>query len=282
MNHSYCAESFVVVEAATGGILSKKNENTKRQVASLTKVATVLLALDWARAEQVDLETPFPVGEDAISGGVNPLNLREGDQISVRDAMFASMMASDNTSAYVLAEAIGSEVDPGLSGDDAVGLFVEMMNGMAKSLGMAQTEFVNPHGLDGETDLGASTAADMARLTMAAYRDPQFISFVSEKEYEVSFERGGEVHSVRLINTNELVGSRGVDGVKTGTTWRAGACLIASATRNDQRIIVVVLKAENRFQESVILLNRGWETWDNWSARGGGIETKERLRIDSK
>ena len=275
------AESHIVVDAKTGFVLLSKDENTPREVASLTKVATVLAALEWVTEKGAELSIMMPVSKSAVSGGVNPLKLQLGDSLSIESALFAAMMASDNTSAYVLAEYVGSEMAPGNDGDVAVGVFVERMNRLASDLVMSSTRFVNPHGLDGATTRGKSTAADMARLTIHAYEEPGFSRLVSEKEKEIVFFRDGNPVAIRVNNTNALVGSRGIDGVKTGTTSRAGACLITSsvgAGENDSaRLISVVLKADDRFRESVILLSDGWQARGEWLAKGGEIGENESL-----
>ena len=275
------AESHIVVDAETGYVLLSKDANSPREVASLTKVATVLAALEWVSENGAELSVLIPVSKSAVSGGVNPLNLQSGDSMSMESALFAAMMASDNTSAYAMAEYVGAQMAPGHEGDAAVAVFVERMNRLASDFGMSSTRFVNPHGLDGDKMRGKSTAADMARLTIYAYRAPGFSRLVSESEKEVVIFRDGNPIEIRLNNTNQLVGSRGIDGVKTGTTSRAGACLIASSVGagelDSARLIAVVLKAGDRFRESVILLNDGWQARGEWLAEGGQIGKNESL-----
>tara|TARA_R110000850_G_scaffold275678_2_gene415355 strand:+ start:5695 stop:6618 length:924 start_codon:yes stop_codon:yes gene_type:complete len=283
---SVAAESHIVVDAETGYVLLSKNAVTPRQVASLTKVATVLLALRWMDGEEVESTELMPVTSDAVSAGVNPLHLLPGDMISIESALWASMMASDNTSAYVLAEYIGSHIDSDKSGEEAVAVFVGQMNKLAEASGMEDTHFINPHGLDEAEAQGVSTAADMARLTIFAYRQPKFFQYSAEKEKDVVFYREGSPVVLRLTNTNELVGSRGFDGGKTGTTRRAGACLMASATESGEnasaRLISVVLDAEDRFRESVILMNEAWIVYEKWVAGGQQIGLNESLISGSK
>ncbi|HQW28495.1 MAG: D-alanyl-D-alanine carboxypeptidase [Verrucomicrobiales bacterium] len=284
------AESYLLVDEESGYILSEKNEETPRQVASLTKIATVIIVLEWLQETGGAIGQPVTVIGEAVSGGANPLNLKVGDRLPLESGLYAAMMASDNTSAYAIAAAIGQQMKPGTTGPDAVAVFVERMNLLATRLGLAATRFVNPHGLDGEGAPGTSTAADMARLAIHADRCPDFGRFCREKEHKVTFSREGRVREVTLINTNELVGSRGIDGMKTGTTIRAGQCLIVSAigevevkgVKTKRRLIAVVLKSEDRFREAVLLLNQGWADLEARLVNGGTIDTNDRLLKEVK
>ncbi len=283
---SGAAESHLVVDHESGHILLAKNEENPRQVASLTKIATVMVVLDWIAANGGNMTDLIPVSKEAVSGGVNSLAVKEGDLLPIETALFAAMMASDNTSASALAEAFGKKMDPSVSGRGAMALFVEQMNRLAEELGMSRTRFINPHGLDEENAQGVSTASDMARLAIYAYDHPAFARYCREKERTVTFYRIGEAMEVRLINTNELLGSRGIDGTKTGTTRRSGGCLIASATGDTggggahagRRLIVVVLNSGDRFRDAVLLLSEGWTASASWLAEGGGSETNDHLR----
>lgn len=274
------SEAYLVAEAGEGLVLVAKNESQPRQVASLTKIAAVLVALEWCVEKKIDPEQwTFDVPAAAIRGGANPLGLRGGDVLTLATGLRAAMMASDNTSTHAFAEAIGRE----MSGEgDGVARFVGHMNALAARLGMMDTRFVNPHGLDEGAERGVSTAADLARLSLAALDRPGFLDYGSEREREVSFLRDGQEVKLKLANTNELVASRGIDGMKTGTTRLSGPCLIATATRDlssdggsvTKRLVVVVLAAEDRFREAVLLLDQGWSILGGV----GGGETKERLR----
>lgn len=280
------AESHLVVEVSDGGILVAKNESQPRQVASLTKIASALVALEWCIEQSVDPgKWSFAVPSAAIRGGANPLGLKAGDQLSLETGLYAAMMASDNTSTHAFAEAMGREMIPGTEAGKGVGVFVERMNALAARLGMKDTHFVNPHGLDEAAEKGVSTAADLGRLALAAIERPGFLDYASAPERTVSFLRGDQSVSVKLTNTNELVGSRGIDGMKTGTTRLSGPCLIATATRDlpiggvtaTRRLLVVVLDAEDRFREAVLLLDQGWSAL----ASGGESDPKQRLRKEA-
>ena len=280
---SHAAECHLVADQTTGRILLSKNETQPRQVASLTKIASVLLALEWCEESSVDpAKWSFTVPSAAIRGGANPLGLKAGDELTLETGLFAAVMASDNTSAHAFAEAIGGQMSQGTGVGKGVDAFVERMNALAAGIGMRDTHFVNPHGLDEGTKKGVSTAADLALLAMAAIDRPGFLRYGSERERQVSFLRNGTEVRVKLTNTNELVASRGIDGMKTGTTRLSGPCLIATATRDlpidgvtaTCRLVVVVLDAEDRFREAVLLLDQGWSAL----ASGAESESKQRLR----
>jgi len=265
------AQAYLVVESATGKIFLEKNSLEPRQIASLTKVATVLVALNWLDAAgRSALDKRTIVQENRLAGGANPLRLRAGDEITVETTLYAAVMASDNASAEVLAEYIGRQMSPGKKAWRAVDFFVGKMNQLAASLGMEKTRFVNPHGLEKPNELGVSCARDVAILAMAALRHPGFLRLCSSRERRVSYYRGGKKIVVTLENTNELVGTRGIDGMKTGTTRRAGACLLSTATRKfsgdppgkERRLVAVVLGSQDRFRDSVLLLDSAWKDYE--------------------
>ena len=284
------AESYLVADQASGYILMAKDADTPRQVASLTKIATSVVALEWLGEQGGDTNQTVTIIPEAVSGGVNPLKLEVGDRLVLADAIRAAMMASDNTSAYALAAALGSQMRPGSDPSDAMAAFVEKMNALAARLGMERTHFVNPHGLDGGKTDAFSTASDIARLAIHACDLPDFLNHCREKEYKATIWRGGADLELTIVNTNELVGSRGIDGMKTGTTTLSGPCLVATATRGfssgdataERRLIVVVLKGEDRFREAVLLFNEGWPACEKWLAAGAVIEANDHLRKRGK
>ncbi len=279
------AEAWLVADHASGHVLEAKGEDEPRQAASLVKMAAVLVALEWTDANGGDPAAhEISVPEAALRGGANPLALQAGDEVPLDTALYAAMMASDNTSTYAMAESLGRRMDP--AAESGVAVFVARMNSLAARLGMAKTRFVNPHGLDEGAELGVSTASDLARLAIHALDRADFLRYGSEREREVAFRRGETRIAVRLVNTNKLVGSRGIDGMKTGTTRRAGPCLVASATRDlgigeqtvNRRLVAVVLNSEDRFRDAVLLLDRAWPACVSWLESGGGGDPKQRLR----
>jgi len=284
------AESFIIVDAQTGYILGSKDQDDRRQIASLTKVATAMVVLDWARLTTADLNELVSVpAEAAAVGGVNQTGLMAGDMISMRDLLYASLMASDNISAETLSFHVGRRL-PNPKGLAPSLNFVSHMNGLAYELKMKRTKFTNASGLDHmEKELPHSTAADMARLTRYAYSQSAFAFYVAQQKREIQVFRSGENLAIWLTNTNSLLGQDDIDGVKTGRTSKAGDCIILSADKSPEtkqegtqvlitprRVIVVLLASPDRAAEGLNTIRQGWRLYDAWAA-GGREMQKSRL-----
>jgi D-alanyl-D-alanine carboxypeptidase len=252
------------------------------------------VVLDWAdKRGNGALDAVVSIPPQAFVGiQENNIGFSPGDQITLRDLMYAALVQSDNIAAFTLAAHVGSTIN--IAGGNKkmgpVDIFVTQMNALAQNLKMLKTRFVNPHGIDDNVrSQPYSTAEDLARLTRYAMNKASFRFYVSQKERQISFRHAGKTRSYMLRNTNELVGARGIDGVKTGKTARAGECLILSARRESEvvqqgqytsvyprHIIVVLLGSTNRFGEGAGLLGRGWQLFDQWSA-GGKPMTPEKV-----
>jgi len=289
---AFAAASWIIVDADTGHILGSGNPNGRRQVASLTKIATAMVVMDWAEATGHSLatEVEVPPGVTAI-GGVNPCGLQPGDRVSLRDLMYASMMQSDNHAAHTLAHYVGSRL-PNPQRLSPVDNFTANMNALARKLGMRRTLFLNPHGLDHMTPPPYSTASDLARLTRYAYDHAGFNFYVSQPTREISITGfDGQPRSFLLRNTNELLGQDGIVGVKTGRTARAGDCLILAADRDPlpvtnaqgqkvaipRRLIVVLLGSSDRFGEGLAMVRRGWNLHHSWQSQGRPLTRRSTL-----
>ncbi len=273
--------AYIVVDQQSGQIFASGAPDAKRQVASLTKVATAMVVLDWAEAANQDLNQLATVSPAVMQvQGQNPLGLMPGDQITLRDLLYIALMQSDNQAAQVLAEHVGARL-PRNSGDTPEIAFVVQMNALARSIEMNRTKFMNVHGLDHQQQ-PTSTAADIARLTAFAIRDKGFLFYVSQPTREVTIQRQGQALRYMLRNTNELLGHEGIDGVKTGMTAKAGGCLILSSylppetvqqqggqnVVTPRRIIVVVLGSTDRFGVGFGLVKQGWQQYQTWAAQG--------------
>jgi serine-type D-Ala-D-Ala carboxypeptidase (penicillin-binding protein 5/6) len=276
------AAAYAVMDAASGHIFDAANPDKKLQVGSLTKIATGIVVLDWADVGKQDLGQLATIPNSAAAmEGVNPVGLQPGDRATLRDLLYAALMQSDNIAAQALAEHVGKTL-PGDAKTSASDRFVAQMNALARQLRMERTLFLNAHGLENERKLPYSTAADMARLAQHAMNRSAFRFFVSQPERRITIlHPGGEQSGYLLRNTNELVGTDGIDGVKTGKTRRAGECVIVSAALAPQsvrdgdgyvvtqrRLIVVVLGSTNRFNVAHDLLARGWQMHEQWVAAG--------------
>jgi len=285
------AESYIIVDDVTGHIFEERSPDEKRQIASLTKVATAMVVLDWADTTKSSIaaEVEVPAGITAV-GGMNACGLQPGDRVSLRDLLYAAMMQSDNHAAYTLAYNIGQRL-PNAQRLSPVDNFTAYMNALARKLKMKRTLFLNPHGIDNLEVPPYSTAGDMARLTKYAYSNPAFNFYVSQPSREITIAGpDGMRRAFMLQNTNQLLGQEGIAGVKTGRTTRAGDCLILAASRDPQtvetggqkmaiprRLIVVLLGSADRFGEGLALVRRGWGMHDRWTSEGRLVSKRSSL-----
>jgi D-alanyl-D-alanine carboxypeptidase len=291
------AQAYIVVDSQTGYVLQESKSKDKRQVGSLTKIATAAVVLDWAEEKGGDLNRVVSIPPQAFVGaGENNIGFQPRDETTLRDLLYAALVQSDNIAAFTLAAHVGSTISgatPAPSGSKLtpVDIFVTQMNALAKQLKMERTRFVNPHGVDENVrPVPYSTAEDIARLTRYAMNKASFRFYVSQKERQIAFHRGAKEMHYILRNTNELVGTRGIDGVKTGRTARAGECLVLSANRESEivkqgqgvtifprHLVVVILGSTNRFGEGAGLVAQGWQLYDQWAAAGRLVDPKKML-----
>lgn len=287
-------EHWIVIEAYSGRVLLASGAAEKRPVASLTKIATGAVAVDWAAAVGMDpakviLTVPQTV---TLVGGPNPLGLQPGERISLRDALYAALLGSDNLSALTVADHVGTALAQrrGKSAD-GVAEFVAEMNRLAVALGMSRTKFANPHGLERPRTRAYSTAADIARLSAYAMGRNAFNFIVRQPERQVTVVGlSGASRNYQIRNTNTLIGMTGVLGVKTGTSAAAGSCLAVCMDRDPvvrtrpdgskgvtpRRLITVVLNSPDRFGRTRGLLSQGWGIYDAWLAAGAPVQDRER------
>src|SRR5256714_8595643 len=165
--------AYVIIDAQTGFVLEQVDGRNKRQVGSLTKVATAMVVLDWAEKRAGDLNQIATIPPEAFVGtGENLIGFQPGDRVTLRDLLYAALVQSDNVAAYTLANQVGTALQPVVpeaAKGGPVAIFVGQMNFLAKSLRMERTRFVNPHGIDTNArPMPYSTAADLARLTRYA------------------------------------------------------------------------------------------------------------------
>jgi D-alanyl-D-alanine carboxypeptidase len=287
------ARAFAIVDSQTGYVLAEQASKDKRQVGSLTKIATACVVLDWAEHKHGDLNRVVTLPPEAFVGtGENNVGFQPGDQVALRDLLYAALVQSDNIAAFALAYHVGGDLQSTVAAAGKGGpvqLFVTQMNALAANLKMQRTRFLNPHGID-DREQPYSNALDMARLTRYAMNKAAFRFYVSQRERQISWMSGGKKRGYLLKNTNELLGQNGIDGVKTGRTARAGDCLILSSNREAEirqdgrttyvtprHLIVVVLGSTDRFGEGSALLARGWQLYDQWAATGRQVQPSKTL-----
>lgn len=279
----------MVVEAYSGKVISASGSTTKRPVASLTKMATAIVAVDWANATQTDLgKLTISVPESAmLLGNSTSLGLRVGDTMTLRDALYAALLSSDNIAGFAIAHYVGGQILAGRrQSGDPVAAFVAEMNKFAKAINATDTRFTNPHGLETEKKPGYSTAADMARVSIHAMRR-NAINFIVRQKSRNIIVNG---RTLTITNTNELIGEPGILGIKTGTTNASGPCLATCMDKQPlvrikpdgtkgatpRRLIVVVLNSPDRFGQTRKLLREGWAFYDAWLAAGAPVTDPKR------
>ena len=239
------SKAAIIYDRTTKKIMWGKNENTKRAMASTTKIMTAIIVI-----ENSNLNDIVTISKKSANTGGSRLKISTGDKITVNDLLYGLMLRSGNDAAVALAEYVGGSVEG----------FAKLMNDKAKELELNNTHFVTPHGLDNPDHY--TTAYELAILTDYALQNPLFAKIVNTKTYTLSINGNNRT----IGNTNELLGYLdGVDGVKTGFTGNAMRCLVTSCTRNGNQIITVVLGADTkkqRTQDSIKLINYAFSNYE--------------------
>ena len=232
------SRAAIIYDRNSKEVIYGKEENTKRKMASTTKIMTCMVVL-----EKGELTDTVIVSKKAAGTGGSRVGLKTGDKVSVQDLLYGLMLCSGNDAAVALAEHVGGSVEG----------FADLMNEKARQLNLSNTHFVTPHGLDNEEHY--TTAYELAIMTDNALKNNTFSSIVGTKNITININ--GKPRN--LSNTNELLGSMaGVYGVKTGFTNGANRCLVTSCKRENLDIITVVLGADTkkfRTQDSIKLIN---------------------------
>ncbi len=231
------AKAVLSYDLSADSVIYEKNSSERLPMASLTKVMTAILALE----EGIDKE--YTVSHRAAHIGENAMGLSEGEVLTLGELLYGLLLPSGNDAAEVIAE--GSKY--GRAG------FVKKMNERAKQMGLTDTNFTNPSGLQGDGDQ-YTTTFDLLKLTKIAMNNPDFRRIVGTYEIDIAASKNHK--SYHLLNdTNLLTSYPGVKGVKTGFTWEAGMCLITFLEHKDKTIIAVILNSEDRRQEMKDLLD---------------------------
>lgn len=225
-NIEILSKHCICIERTTEQILFDKDAYTKCPMASTTKILTGIIVI-----ENCDLNERVTISKKAANIGGSTLGILEGQIISVENLLYGLLLRSGNDAAVALAEHISGSVE----------LFSQKMNNKAKEIGLKNSNFITPHGLDNEEHY--TTAYDLAILTNYALKNEIFLKIVGTKQISINI---GNVNRV-LNNTNELLENvDGVYGVKTGFTGNAGRCLVTACKRGKIDIIIVVLGADTK------------------------------------
>lgn len=220
------SRAAVIYDRKSKKVIWGKKENEKRPMASTTKIMTAIVVL-----ENANLSDTVTVSKKSAGTGGSTLGLKTGDKVTVNNLLYGLLMVSGNDAAVALAEYVGGSVEG----------FADKMNQKAKELGLENTHFVTPHGLDMADHY--TTALELAEMADYAMNNEKFAQIVNTKNITISING----RSKSLKNTNELLGNlNGVNGVKTGFTNGANRCLVTSVNRDGMNIITVVLGADTK------------------------------------
>ncbi len=228
------AEKWILVDAATGRVLSENDADSKSLIASTTKIMTALIV-----CEQCNVLDRMRIPKEAVGIEGSSMYLKEGEVLTIQDLLYGLMLSSGNDAAVALAIYCGGTVEG----------FASLMNDKAHALGMTATHFVNPNGLDAPGHY--STARDLAVLAAYAMTNSIFRQTVSTKSVRIGQRT--------LQNHNKLLWQvAGADGVKTGYTQAAGRILVSSATRQGRRLIAVTINDRNDWVDHAALYDEGF------------------------
>lgn len=231
------AQKAILLDSTTGRTLYEKNTTSRSLIASTTKIMTALIV-----CEQCNVLDRMRVPKEAVGIEGSSMYLREGEVLTIQELLYGLMLHSGNDAAVALAIYCGGTVEG----------FAELMNDKARSLGLLDTHFENPNGLDSPDHY--STASDLAVLTAYAMENPIFAKTVSAKTVTIGTRS--------LRNHNKLLWRlEGADGVKTGYTKAAGRILVSSAVRDGRRLIGVTINAGDDWNDHIKLYDEGFSKY---------------------
>ena len=242
---SVSASSAILIEADSGKIIYEKNADERRSMASTTKIMTALVALDCG-----DIQRTVSVSADAIGIEGSSVYLYEDEKLTLEDLIYAMMLESANDAAAAIAIEVGGSIED----------FADLMNKKAEALGLKNTHFENPHGLDGESHY--TTARELAIIAQSAMSNENFRAIVSTFKKNIPLN---ESEGIRLlVNHNKMLkGYDGAIGIKTGYTKKSGRCLVSAAERDGVEFIAVTLNAPNDWNDHKALLDYGFSMYES-------------------
>ncbi|MBE6138821.1 MAG: D-alanyl-D-alanine carboxypeptidase [Firmicutes bacterium] len=245
------ASAAILMDMDSGRILYSKQIHLRRSVASISKIMTAILAI-----ESGNLETIITVGDEINDAYGSGIYIKKGEQIKLKDLLYGLMLRSGNDAALAIANYVGGNVDS----------FVNMMNEKAKQIGMKNSEFNNPSGLD-EDEGNYSTAYDMAILTSYAMKNDIYQSIVSTKKHKVKTN----LNYYEWTNKNKLLFTYNyLTGGKTGFTEIAKRTLVTTASKNDLNLVVVTLNDGNDFADHKSLYDEAFSVFSNYKILQSG------------
>jgi D-alanyl-D-alanine carboxypeptidase (penicillin-binding protein 5/6) len=236
------AQSAILMEQHSGRVLFEKDAHTKRRIASITKIMTAILAIESGKMNET-----VTVSSRAVRAEGSSLYLKEGEKIKLRDLVYGLMLRSGNDAAVAIAEHVGGSVEG----------FVFLMNQKATEIGMRDTHFANPHGLD-DAENHYSTAYDMALLMRYAMQNKEFRKVAGTKVYRApnpdeKWDRVWRNKNKLLTNLYEYC-----TGGKTGYTKRAKRTLVTTAAKDGLELIAVTLNAPDDWNDHIAMYEYGF------------------------
>ena len=260
-----CAASMITTESGSGRVLYEKNADSRRPMASTTKIATAITVID----NVPDLEKTVVIPDCAVGVEGSSIYLSKGETASIRDLLYGLMLQSGNDCAVALAVTTAGSVEK----------FAALMNETARKCGANDTNFVTPHGL--HDDNHYTTARDLAKISAYAMKNATFREIVSSKRHTMPWA-GHDCDRVILNKNKILTTFDGGDGIKTGYTKKAGRCLVASATRDGMTIISVVLDCGPMFEECRNLMEKAFEEYSLVDITALAPDVKAEVRDGAK
>jgi len=234
------ARAAALADVASGRILYSQHGDESMKIASLTKIMTAIVAIEHGK-----LDDALKVSKRAAGKEGSSLYLKVGEKISLRNALYGLMLRSGNDAATAIAEHVGGSVEG----------FAFLMNRKAEELGLANSHFMNPHGLDEPGHY--SSANDLAKLTVYALRNPEFKKIVGTQVRTAP--NPNDSWDYKWVNKNKMLRLyEGADGVKTGYTKQALRTLVSSATRSGQQLVAVTLNDRDDWNDHAKLLDYGF------------------------
>ena len=252
------SKSSIVMDLDSGRVLYENNSNTKRLIASTTKIMTAILAI-----EDGNLNRTVVVGDEILSMYGTNIYIEVGEKIKLRDLLYGLLLRSGNDAAVVIAKEVGGSEEK----------FVNLMNKKAKEIGMVNTHFQNPHGLDEVTE-NYSTAYDMALLSQYAYKNNLYRNITSTSKYEVSTGK----KTYLWYNRNQLLSTyEYCTGGKNGYTPRAGKTLVSTASKDGLNLTIVSLSDGDSYHNHRLLYDEIFSKYSKYK-----IVDKNHFNIDKQ
>lgn len=237
------ARSAVLIDADSGSVLYQKDADVRLPMASTTKIMTALVAL-----ENADTDTVVTIPPEAVGVEGSSVCLKAGESMTLGELLYAVLLESANDAAAAVAFAVGGSIED----------FAVMMNEKATSMGLENTSFANPHGLDSENHY--TSARELAIIAAEALENESFKEIVGTYRHKIPMSTGGYRY---LLNHNKMLKLYdGAIGVKTGFTKKSGRCLVSAAERDGLRLVAVTLNAPDDWRDHSAMLDYGFGSYE--------------------